>query len=246
MDKEQVLDTVEKLLNLAGGTSFEAEASAAMSKAHELLLKHGLEMADLAARGNGHGQEDVRHQAYEVPDDCWRQAYSVLARHNFCRIVLDYNYDKQGGRGSYRSYNSCHIVGRPTNIKAVATMAAKVMVQLEAMAWVDLQMNPDVKRGVRAKRAFRVSYILGALKRLDDRLSEENSKVEENVRGSTALVVSYDAENRGYMRRQWPHLISARGIAIRDNGAWSQGYARGNDLNLHVELSSGRRALGRG
>ncbi|MFZ5501865.1 MAG: DUF2786 domain-containing protein, partial [Candidatus Micrarchaeota archaeon] len=202
MDRDQVLDTVEKLLKLAGGTDFEAEAAAAMAKAHELLLKHGLEMADV---GNGQGQEDVVHLTYEMPDLCWRQCYVTLSRHNFCRVVV----------APYKQPPECYIIGRPTNVKAVAAMAAKIMVQLEAMAWVEAQMANSNRRG------FRVPFVCGALSRLHHRLLAETQKVQQATAGSQALVVCYDEENRDYERRVWPSLGYAKKISINNMGAWT-------------------------
>lgn len=47
---DKILDRVDLLFNLAKGTPHEAEAALATAKAHALLAKHNLSLADLAAR----------------------------------------------------------------------------------------------------------------------------------------------------------------------------------------------------
>lgn len=49
-DREKVLDKIEKLLSLANKAGSPEEAAASLAKAHELLMKHQLEMAEVYSR----------------------------------------------------------------------------------------------------------------------------------------------------------------------------------------------------
>ena len=85
MDKNKVISTIQKLLELSENNPSEAEAESALLKAHELMARHGVSVE--------YTGEEVISYAEEICDSKWNMGFRkplgrVIAENFRCRMYL--------------------------------------------------------------------------------------------------------------------------------------------------------------
>lgn len=134
MSADVVLKKIQKLFALAaegsGGT--EAERNAALEKAQALMLKHGLEMSQVAEQGDASRNivEELWDEVSYKSGDLRELLLNAVARGCHCRTYYHNrpNYSDLGKQKT-RRYT---IVGRPENVAYVRAVYAFVLPQVEA------------------------------------------------------------------------------------------------------------------
>ncbi len=219
---DKVLERLQALLRLAqDGGATEAEASLAMERAHSLLLKHGLEMADVEGDGQGGGVEEFLYDG--LTRQGWIPALvTVVGSNNYCRVLIV--------RGSKLS-----IIGRSYNVKVVHQMSLWLIGQVSGLASTDWDTREFLGRtGGVSRNEWRESFIQGVMNRIDERLRQQRADddgVSENVR---ALVVTFDEENADYLTAHYPHLRSGRTYYVH-TGAYNAGVSAGDSVSTMPE-----------
>lgn len=92
---EKIIDRIRKLLALASNNPSEAEREAALSKAHQMLIAHNLQMQDVQGT-----PEEMDVYSLHVPysSSPWsRTIVNAIAQLYFCKFV----FMKHGGNRSY-------------------------------------------------------------------------------------------------------------------------------------------------
>ena len=220
---DKVLERLQALLRLAqDGGATEAEASLAMERAHTLLLKHGLEMADVEGNGPDGGVEEFLY------DGLTRQSWiptlvAVIGQNNYCRVVI------LGRKGQLS------IIGRSYNVKVVHHLSLWLIGQISGLASTDWEAREFLGRteGV-SKREWRDSFIQGVMQRIDERLRQQRADddgISENVR---ALVVTFDEENTDYIMGHYPDLSNGKWTFVH-TGAYNAGVSAGNSVSVTPE-----------
>lgn len=133
-EAEQVIDKIQKLLNLAAKNPNEAEAASAQAKAAELMLKHNLDVGTVEREGGGSGKRELANIEggfYQWQRDLW----GAVASLNFCRYWSQrFIVHVKGARRKYADgttykadidvYRRRHaLIGRTVNVRATEVMA---------------------------------------------------------------------------------------------------------------------------
>ncbi len=219
---DKVLERLQALLRLAqDGGATEAEASLAMERAHSLLLKHGLEMADVEGDSQDGGVEEFLY------DGLTRQTWiptlvAVIGHNNYCRVITLHT-------------GQLSIIGRSYNVKVVHQLSLWLIGQVSGLASTDWDTREFLGRTEGCSRnKWRDSFSRGVMNRLDERLRQQRADddgISENVR---ALVVTFDEENMDYVMDHYPKLGTGRTVIVH-TAAYNAGVSAGNTVSIMQE-----------
>ncbi|TCB97331.1 DUF2786 domain-containing protein [Micromonospora zingiberis] len=234
------LDRVRALLAKAESTTFPAEAETYTAKAQELVTRHSLDEALLAARSGD--------AAPVMP----------YAR----RIGLDHPHDgeKAALLEAIAQANRCHTVWSPelafstvfgfdTDIDAVDLLYTSLLVQAHrAMARVE---PPGGKAGRSRLRAFRQSFLVAFTARIDERLTSAAQLAFAQATGGgetgesepadlLPVLASRDEQIRETMRRVFPHTVRARATRVDSHEGWTSGRQAADRATLSTDTTRGR------
>ncbi|MGD9933407.1 MAG: DUF2786 domain-containing protein [Dehalococcoidia bacterium] len=203
----------------------EAEASSALEKAQELLLRYNLSLQDVRAKADG--DAGLRDRVGRVDIDVaagfqWRaKLLAGLAQANLCRIVLS----DEGDRGEL------HIFGTQANIRVVLDMWHWICEQLERMGAQSLRdymqptqqggwtFHPDgtvsakpwTPKGDEDEWVYLAGFYSGAVARISDRVKSAFERFSRESDQTRALVVTSGREVGEAVQRAFPRLGSWRG-----------------------------------
>jgi len=206
------LERVRALLAKAEATTFPAEAEAYTAKAQELISRHSIDEALLAAGG----EVDV------VP----------YAR----RIGVDHPYENEKASllNSVARANRCHVVWSPefgfatvfgfdADIDAVDLLHTSLLVQAHrAMA----STEPRGKAGRARLKNYRQSFLVGYAVRIGERLAEASRAALDQAGDPAALVpvlASRDVQVREARDRSFPSTTRGRGFRVASLEGWESG-----------------------
>jgi Protein of unknown function (DUF2786) len=173
---DPVLDRVRALLAQAESTQYEAEAETFTAKAQELMTRHAIDMAMVAA---GTTRSD-RPDTIRIPiDDPYVDAKSMLlhvvAKSSRCRAV------------SHQGYAMSSVVGFASDLDATQTLFTSLLVQ----AQLSLQAaSASAPAGTRTRsRRFRSAFLLAYASRVGQRLDEINRSVVADAEAETGRSI---------------------------------------------------------
>ena len=206
MEQNSVLEKIRKCLALSN-SPVEAEAEAALKKAHELLRKYNLEMVDIEK------ETDRKIPTIEfrvkIGTREWRRALiNEICLSNYCSMLL--------------SKSDMIVAGKAHNIQAVLDMSGWLISQLENRAYLEAVGRADHLR-------YSNSYLQGAVSRICIRL-RETRKAERQE--STALVV-LDNEAQEYLTSKYKMRSRQVTASPLNAEAYYKGAAVGQTIPLH-------------
>jgi hypothetical protein len=217
------LERVRALLAKAEATTFPAEAEAYTAKAQELISRHSIDEALLAA-GN---------ETAVVP----------YAR----RIGVDHPYESEKASllNSVARANRCHVVWSPefgfatvfgfdADIDAVDLLHTSLLVQAHrAMARTE---PPGGKAGRARLKSYRQSFLVGYAVRIGERLAEASRAALDQAGDPAALVpvlASRDVQVREARDRSFPSTSRGRGFRVASLEGWESGREAADAARLH-------------
>lgn len=237
--KPGIQEKIKKLLALGERGGTEAEAQAAMARAHVLLAKHNLTLSEVQAHGSEPEAPIETDESTPAPlrNKLWRDTiYAHVAELNFCKL---YMRRRQGERWY------C-VVGRPGNIAVVhdvarylirtgdelATRGAKEAAQRLAADGVELNL-----------RAWAASFRIGYAMRIAERVREEIRKAmagQTKDETGTALILAplYHRENSALTAYMDGQNLKLRTGRVSCNVRSSSGYNAGREAGERASLGS--------
>ena len=203
------LRRVQALLAKAESTDFTAEAEVLLAKAQELMARHAIDEAMLAAAG-GRADHIVTTRVRVEPPYASPKAtlLGAVARANRCRMVME-----GGGRGP----RHCVLVGHSSDIANVeALFAALSLHATRAMLATPVPPHDGARR-------FRHAFLLAFAARIGQRLRQAAAAAEADAERSTAtsvalVLVDRDAAVEEALREQFPYLRNVRASASSSAG----------------------------
>lgn len=153
MNKEQLMDKVNKLLALAGNNPSQKEANAAYAKAQELIAKHNLNMSEFAEDR----EEIVMMPATHSNNEGYRTHLAVILAANFrCRTIM--------------CGNTVNFIGYKTDVE--------VLVKIYNHAYkvshnAGLRLERQARKEGRSTRGVANSYWLGFCAGIKEVLDEQ-------------------------------------------------------------------------
>jgi hypothetical protein len=219
---ERVLDRIRKLLALAGSPN-QHEAEIAMRKAHELMLRHNVEVAATHTERS----YEIRH----LGDPARRgtrvesEIACLLSELFFVKVIRVPVYLPLLGK----SGQVYEISGTHANVEMACHVYAFLLATAERL-WAENRHDTRVRNG-----RDRLIYQSGVIGGFRDKLLAERTGLQE-----TGLVWVGDGDLDRFYRARHPHITTRR-HHVRINGAHAAGREAGRTVVLHkpVERGSG-------
>jgi hypothetical protein len=222
---ERVLDRIRKLLALAGSPN-QHEAEIAMRKAHELMLRHNVEVA--AARVER--SYEVRHlgdphrRRTRVESDL----AALLSELFFVKVIRVPIYLPQRGKSGI----VYEIAGTHANVEMACHVYAFLLATAERL-WAENRHDARVRSG-----RDRLIYQSGVIRGFRDKLLAERTGLQQ-----TGLVWVGDRDLERFYHARHPHITHRRSH-VRINGAHSAGREAGRTVVLHKPVERGSSGSG--
>ncbi len=215
-----ILDKVRALLAKAEATTFEAEAEAFTVKAHELMARHLIDDAVLAAGRRSTGRTTARPITIRLPIDAPYAApkatlIAVVADAGGCRAV------------HHQSLGLTSVVGHAADVAAVELLFTSLLVQAQSAMHEQARLGEAHRR-----RGFRSAFLTAFAYRVGERLREGNDAVRRSVEEATgqslvpvlaertaAVQDAFDEIFTDVVTRRPPRRWDHRGAASGRNAA---------------------------
>lgn len=220
-----ITDKIAKLLALAESTSNPHEAEAFTAKAEELMLQHGIEMAQVA-RKPGSKAEAIIIERIRVSGP-FRMA---LSGYGHC---VAFSFNCKGYKSVIsKKEEDIWLVGHASDVEQAATLVRSLLIQADAAMkfwWLKegRAANPpvDSMNQYKAKREFYFGFGSGVRERLAetrDRVLKDNVVGTELVlRDRTQQVTDWERDNMHFSKTKGSSLASGSygaGMAGRQAG----------------------------
>lgn len=220
--QDKVLEKIRKLLAL-GNSPNEAEAAAAIAKAHAILLEYNLSIDDVDTDDQIVVENEYEHGSHIRTYK--KNLLSWICRANFSKLLLR-NIVYQNNNGRKNTVSGLCIVGRFHNILSTKAMADYLFNAIESLT----------KRQYGEGKEFVYSYKLGVADNLIVRFEQICKKDEEDNSGSKELVVSSEAEIDNYLDKVGTTQVQHGRKSPKDSQAYNQGRVDGDRINLNKQL----------
>lgn len=230
----KVLRTIRALLAQAEGTTFEAEAETFTTKAQELMTRHSIDLAMLAAAGGGNQQGPAGVISTRVHlDNPYAQEKAtflgMLAHINGVRCVWS---DWAG---------FCTLVGFPTDVQLTEVLFTSLLVQATQSA-AQAGRRDSRNKAPTFKRAFIVSFAQRIAERLEDagRASREEAEVVYGSALAPVLASRKEAVEAAYTAA-FPKTVPMKSRSYDAAGWWAgRSAADQADLGAGAAITRGK------
>ncbi|MFF7793135.1 DUF2786 domain-containing protein [Streptomyces sp. NPDC007991] len=206
--ESRMLGRIRALLAKAEATGFPEEAEALSAKAQELMARHSVDEALLAARAPSPETPGACRIGVEPP---YEQAKAVLldavAAANHCRAVWN------------EPLGFSTVVGFETDLDAVELLYTSLLVQ----ATTAMTKAEAVQRagGRKRTKTFRQSFLAAYAHRIGTRLAAAaETQVTQDL---LPVLASRDVAVTGRLDRLFPETTTTRLRGVRDAAGWTEG-----------------------
>ncbi|WP_207946067.1 DUF2786 domain-containing protein [Actinomadura sp. 7K534] len=219
---QRTLGKVRALLAKAESTEFPEEAEALSARAQELMARHSIDHALLAAEtGDIDGPAGRRIPVDNPYDSPKAVLLTVVADANRCRAVW------------HRELGFSTVMGYPADLAAVEMLFTSLLVQATA-AMVQAGPRRDV-RGRSRTRSFRHAFLNAYAARIGERLREAAGRAAESA-GGNDLVPVLAARDRAVeeaVGAMFPNLAKGRAGSVSNYEGWVAGRAAADLASLN-------------
>ncbi|WP_343235441.1 DUF2786 domain-containing protein [Streptomyces bauhiniae] len=204
----RTLGRIRALLAKAEGTGYPEEAEALTAKAQELMARHSVDEALLAASAPAPDAPGACRIGVEPP---YEQAKAVLldavARANHCRAVWN------------EPYAFSTVVGFEADLEAVELLYTSLLVQAtHAMAKSEAAQRAG---GRKRTKSFRQSFLAAYAHRVGDRLTAAaESQVTQDL---LPVLVTRETAVTDRLETMFPRTTTTRLRGINDEAGWTEG-----------------------
>ncbi|MER5310011.1 DUF2786 domain-containing protein [Streptomyces sp. NPDC002773] len=222
----RMLSRIRALLAKAEATGYPEEAEALTAKAQELMARHSLDEATLAAGAPSPETPGAIRIGVEPP---YEQAKAILldavATANHCRAVWN------------ESYGFSTVIGFEGDLDPVELLYTSLLVQgTAAMTRAEAEQRAG---GRKRTKSFRQSFLLAYANRLGARLSATSRRVAAEAPTLLPALASRDLAVTSRTDELFPETRTTRVRAAWDEAGWTHGESAADDAGLHP----GRRGL---
>lgn len=231
-----ILHKVRSLLAKAESTTFSEEAEALTAKAQQLMDRHAIDQAMLAASAPGASARPEGRDVLLDPPYTREKAMllGAVARANRCRAVRWTGEDR------------ATVVGFPEDQETVELLYTSLLVQ----ATTAMLANGD--RAHTRTRRYRQSFLVAFSSRIGERLREADAEVvaaADAEHGGEVLPVLAGREVavEDHLAREFPNLRHSK-VVVRDEAGWNHGTKAADRARLgrrSVATRRGRLGAGR-
>ncbi|MFB7242201.1 aromatic acid decarboxylase [Streptomyces populi] len=209
----RMLTRIRALLAKAEATGFPEEAEALSAKAQELMARHSIDEALLAARSRAKDAPGACRIGVEPPYETAKAVLlDAVAGANRCRAVWN------------EALCFSTVVGFEPDLEAVELLYTSLLVQATAaMAKAEAAQRAG---GRKRTKTFRQSFLAAYAHRIGDRLA---SVAEGQVRATEGellpVLAARDVAVADHLDRMFPETVTTRMRGITDEAGWHEGAA---------------------
>ncbi|MEU6097525.1 DUF2786 domain-containing protein [Streptomyces sp. NPDC047079] len=211
--ESRMLSRIRALLAKAEATGYPEEAEALSAKAQELMARHSIDEALLAARAH---TKDAPGACRIGVDPPYETAKAVLldavATANRCRAVW------------HEPFGFSTVIGFEPDLEAVELLYTSLLVQ--ATAAMTKAEAAQRKGGRKRTKTFRQSFLAAYAHRIGDRL---RAAAESEVAGTEGdllpVLAARDVAVADRTERMFPDTVTTRLRGVDDAAGWEQGAA---------------------
>ncbi|AJF69805.1 DUF2786 domain-containing protein [Streptomyces vietnamensis] len=216
----RMLTRIRALLAKAEATGYPEEAEALTAKAQELMARHSLDEATLAAGAPSPETPGAIRIGVEPP---YEQAKAILldavATANHCRAVWN------------EAYGFSTVVGFEADLDPVELLYTSLLVQgTAAMTRAEAEQRAG---GRKRTKSFRQSFLLAYANRLGARLSATSRRVAAEAPTLLPALASREVAVGARTDELFPETRTTRVRAAWDEAGWAHGATAADAAGLH-------------
>ncbi|RKS74235.1 uncharacterized protein DUF2786 [Actinomadura pelletieri DSM 43383] len=222
---QRMLGRVRALLAKAESTEYPEEAEALSARAQELMARHSIDDALLAAETGDTRGPAGRRIPVDSPYDAPKAVLlTVVADANRCRAVW------------HRDLGFSTVLGFPTDLAAVEMLFTSLLVQATS-AMVHAGPRRDA-RGRSRTRSFRHAFLNAYAARIGERLHEAAHRAAAGAGGKDLLPVlaARDRAVDEAVDTMFPNLAKGRAGSVSNYEGWVAGRAAADLASLNGRL----------
>lgn len=245
--KDQIVSKIHKLFCL-GESNYEAEAEAAIAKAHELMTRYNISMTDLPADKRFFVFRPVGSIYTKVPEYV-KDIARLVARYYFVKhIYMTHGYDRNGCyRTSHKRY--IEFYGEPHNVD-IAEYVLHFLILEGERQWRAFQKSDKYKNrfedfynygGERKKGKYsKVAYLEGFCSGFERTLSATHEKVKKAIDPTNKLpvLVNDPLLDEKYKKHYNPSTWHCRSGGS-NGGGWGEGLSAGESVRIRQGVTRG-------
>ncbi|MFE5794664.1 DUF2786 domain-containing protein [Streptomyces sp. NPDC056503] len=215
----RMLGRIRALLAKAEATGYPEEAEALTAKAQELMARHSLDEAGLAAGAPSAQTPGAVRVGVEPP---YEQAKAILldavASANHCRAVWN------------ETYGFSTVVGFEADLDPVELLYTSLLVQgTAAMTRAEAEQR---KGGRKRTKSFRQSFLLAYANRLGARLEATSRRVAAEAPTLLPVLASREVAVTARTDELFPETRATRVRAMWDEDGWNHGATAAESATL--------------
>ncbi|MFF3689902.1 DUF2786 domain-containing protein [Streptomyces sp. NPDC002187] len=221
----RMLSRVRALLAKAEATGYPEEAEALTAKAQELMARHSIDDALLAARTHSPETPSACRIGVDAPYETAKAILlDAVASANRCRAVWN------------SAFGFSTVVGFEGDLESVELLHTSLLVQgTTAMTRAEAAQRAG---GRKRTKTFRQSFLMAYATRLGEHLSAVADEVV--TQDLLPVLASRDVAVADRADRMFPETTTTRVRGVTDLGGWQDGTAAAD----RAEVAGGRRRLG--
>jgi hypothetical protein len=215
---QRMLARVRALLAKAESTDFVAEAEALTARAQELMARHSIDYALLAAASGSTDAPSGRRLFIENPYEAPKAVLlDVVAAANRCRAVWD------------RSLGMSTVLGFPRDLDGVELLFTSLLVQATT-AMMQAGSRRDAY-GRSRTRSFRQSFLTSYAQRIGERLADATGTAERQAAAESPgtdlvpVLAARDSAVGQAVDEMFPELTKRKVTTANDHEGWLRGRA---------------------
>ncbi|MFJ8668603.1 DUF2786 domain-containing protein [Streptomyces sp. NPDC093600] len=217
--ESRMLTRVRALLAKAEATGYPEEAEALTAKAQELMARHSLDEASLAAGAPAGETPGAVRIGVGAP---YEQAKAILldavATANHCRAVWN------------EAYGFSTVIGFEADLEPVELLYTSLLVQgTSAMTRAEAEQRAG---GRKRTKSFRQSFLLAYANRLGARLASTSRRVAAETPTLLPVLASRDVAVTSRTDELFPETRTTRVRAMWDEAGWTHGTTAANRAGL--------------
>ncbi|MER7690112.1 DUF2786 domain-containing protein [Streptomyces sp. NPDC097610] len=216
--ESRMLTRIRALLAKAEATGFPEEAEALSAKAQELMARHSIDEALLAARTHAKDAPGACRIGVEPPYETAKAVLlDAVAGTNRCRAVWN------------ESLGFSTVVGFEPDLEAVELLYTSLLVQ--ATAAMTKAEAAQRAGGRKRTKSFRQSFLAAYAHRIGDRLAtaaegaEGEAASQAPVAELLPVLAARDVAVDDHMERMFPDTVTTRLRGVNDAAGWQEGAA---------------------
>ncbi|MFG2311410.1 DUF2786 domain-containing protein [Streptomyces sp. NPDC048566] len=226
----RMLARIRALLAKAEATGYPEEAEALSAKAQELMARHSIDEALLAARTHAADGPGACRVGIEAPYETAKAVLlDAVARANRCRAVWN------------DAFGFSTVVGFEADLEAVELLYTSLLVQ--ATAAMTKAEAAQRAGGRKRTKTFRQSFLAAYAHRIGDRLATVAEGQAAEAEGDLLPVLAArDVAVADHLDRMFPRTVTTRMRGVDDAAGWHEG----SDAADRARVGDRRRLPGEG